>query len=288
MRLAICVVYVIEPGWEWLLDLHLRKIRACTTVPFRILAATPRLSEAAREMLEACPEVVFPDLPPTSARQGAEHGHYMDGLLAHAAAGDFTHFATFDADSFPLAPGWAERLIARLGPATPFAAVLRAENGDRILPHPSGMIGEIDFIRTHAPRFYPEGDAAAEDFARRNGQRFDTGIGYARVCEEAGVDWLPLLRSNAREEHVLLAGIYGDEIFHLGASSRAPVFHADWLATPARRAAWHWRKGRLGRRIFQRVQRQLIRQNEPIQARICDALRTDPDAFLTGLRGRAA
>src|SRR6056297_1632256 len=152
-RLAICVVYVVAPGTEWLLRLQLRKIAETTTVPYRIFAAVPRATERARKILARWSErVEIVPMEASDLRGSAEHAHYLDQLVAEAAAHDVTHVATLDMDSFPVAIGWAERLTAQLTPDRPFAAVLRRENGDRNLPHPSGFLCDIAYYRGHRPR----------------------------------------------------------------------------------------------------------------------------------------
>lgn len=286
MRVAICVVYVCDPGQEWLVDLHLRKIRETTRVPYAILAAAMRVTDAVRARLAASPDVVLVDVPPTELRGSPEHAHYLDALVAEAERRGFTHFATFDLDSFPVDGRWLERLVARLGPDRPFAAVFRAENGDVNLPHPSGFLCEMAFYRSQHPGFLPSGGETRGLVPA--GQRPDTGIGYAIAAARNGVDWLRLTRSNARNDHALMAGIYGDVVFHLGAMSRPPVFRADWLTAPHLRLLHRWRKAGLLRPLRYLVSRRFTWRNRAIHARIFEALRTDPDGYIARLRGAEA
>lgn len=287
MRLAICVVYVVRPGSEWLLRLQLRKIAETTSVPYRILAVAPRATEMALGILNRRKKVDLLTVPPGPTKGSPEHAHYLDALVAEADQRGFTHFATLDMDSFPVTPHWAERLAARLGPKLPFAATLRAENGDTYLPHPSGLLCDMEFYRKEKPSFLPSRWAyllGNGRFVLRHRQRRDTGIGYAIAAARQGGGWLPLLRSNVHNDHPLMAGIYGDTFFHLGAMSRQPLFEADWRQTPQGMRLWRTRYTGLFRGARKKLRREMVEQNVARRVQIVEALRADADAYFSLLR----
>jgi hypothetical protein len=98
-------------------------------------------------------------------------------------------------------------------------------------------------------------------------QRVDTGIGYGYALWKSGEPWLRLTRSNARDYHFLLAGIYGHVFFHLGAAAREPTFYRDYR---------RWPTLRVDRRI-----------NGKILDDVAHRLATDADGFLNELAGSA-
>ena len=119
-----------------------------------------------------------------------------------------------DGDAFP---------VADLGPALeqmlaghPLAAIRRTENYGDPFPHPS-------FCAT-TPRFWQEtgatwvGGHQVVNDARRVLHRH--GREPAPMLEQQGIDWLPLSRTNKRNLHPILFGVYDDLIYHHGAGFR--------------------------------------------------------------------
>jgi hypothetical protein len=286
MRLAICAVYGARPGSEWIARLQLRKIAETTTVEHRVFAAAPRATARMLAVLGRRDTVEIADLPEPGVRGSAEHAWYLDRLVAAAAGRGYTHFATLDVDSFPIRRGWAEALAARLGPSCPFAAAQRAENGEIALPHPSGLLCRTDFWQAARPVFLPDRRSYflhRPGFFLRHRERRDTGIGYAIAAWRRGADWLRLPRSNRRNDHRLMAGVYGGMLFHLGSMSREPLFECDWWATPRGRLLWRTRHLRLfaGRR--RAMARAMVAANRETRARIVAALRADADGYLAAI-----
>lgn len=286
MRLAICIVHGARPGGEWIVRLQLRKIAETTGGDFRVLSAVPRATDKMLAILRRRPWVEIADLPEPGVRGSAEHAWYLDRLVAEADRQGFTHFATLDVDSFPVRPGWAADLAAQLHPGRPFAAAQRLENGERNLPHPSGLLCRMDFWRAARPAFLP---TRRDYFLRRPGfflrhrERRDTGIGYAMAVRQQGGDWLRLPRSNRRDDHRVMAGVYGDVFFHLGSMSREPLFECDWWDTRAGRMLWTTRHLGLFRSRRRAFAREIVARNRETRARIVAALRADADAYLAGL-----
>lgn len=301
-RLAILVVYVVRDDEDLpLLELHLDRIARHTTVPYTIYGAAPRVTPAARARLEAEPNLRLCDLPATDVRGSREHAHYLDGLLAIALESDATHVVTFDVDSFPVTDDWVDALLAA-PPESGLAAVLRAENGDSVLPHPSCLFATRELFTRSDLSFSPDWDGTPEfrRFLRTTGQAGDTGIRIAYRLWADDLDWARLRRSNARDLHPVIAGIYGDVVFHLGATSRGVLFRRDLAASPihrltsplerypARRPAAVRAKRSMLRLARGRTERRMMRRNRAAYDVVRHWLLEDPDGLLGYLRGDPA
>lgn len=291
MKLGICCVYFYGPESEWLLELQLRYIASTLSgYDYTVYAAANRLQPELRQILERTPRVRIIPLPLFNGEGSFEHAYYLDLLLRHAADDGYTHLAALDADSFPLLPDWPKVLLRRMGSAR-LAAVLRSENLDTHLPHPCGLFMERSFLLERAPRMLPPkseilSDASFQEFLKETGQRPDTGIGYGYALWKSKEPWLPLTRSNRRNPHFLMAGIYGHVFFHLGASSRGrPWFYFDYrsrvslrIGPPLTTIPLLWRLGPW-------FEERYIASNMRIFETIVKSLRSNPDRFLSSLQG---
>jgi hypothetical protein len=299
-HLAILVVYVVRDDHdEELLRLHLDRLERHTTARYTIYAAGPRLSESATARLAATPDLELCPTEPFPERGSREHAHHLDGLLAHALAGPADHFVTLDLDSFPVADAWHDRL--RTASTSGIAAILRRENLDTVLPHPSCTFLPRGFVEDHPFSFSPDSDGSSgfRSFLRTSGQRADTGIRLARILAEGSIPWHPLLRSNRREVHPLIAGIYDDTIFHLGAGARESLFRRDLKRSGIHRStrplerlpvprALQPSKRRLLDTLRRPAERRIVAANDAAAERARAALTSDADSFIAWLRGGAA
>lgn len=289
MKLGIACVYYFPPGQEWILDLQLSRIaRHTSQTDYKIYAAAERLGHDLKSRLAAEDRVQIVKLQAFQGVANKEHAFYLDRLIAHAFADGCTHVCTLDADSFPITDDWTEALATRMSKTgARFAAVHRIENLDAYLPHPSGYLMTREFFYAQSPMLYPGSGRyipEMENFLRATGQRPDTGIGYGWRLWQTGEQWIPLLRSNRVNFHYLIAGVYGDTFFHLGATSRAPIFFRDAkrpllrVSDQLKKLPVVWRLGRyLSGYHAQRVGR--------LAHEIRDVLRADPDRFIDVLRG---
>jgi hypothetical protein len=299
-RLAILVVYVVRDDEDLpLLDLHLERIARHTSVPYTVLGVAHRVTDAARARLLAQDRVRLCDVPPTDLRGSREHAYYLDALLEAALATDATHVVTLDVDSFPITDRWVDTLLAAAPPESGLAAVLRTENGDRVLPHPSCLLADRSFFERYHPSFSPDWDGTAEfrRFLRATGQAGDTGIRIAYRLWADGLPWGELRRTNARDLHYLIAGIYGDAVFHLGATSRGVLFRRDLEPSlvhrltmpleryPARRPAAVRAKRAVLRWCRGPTERRMMRRNRTVYQDVRRRLDEDPDALFALLRG---
>ena len=166
---------------------------------------------------------------PHPAEAAGEHGYYLDEMVPLALDRDVSHVCTLDVDSFPIDDAWLDTLLAAAPPATGLVGVLREENGDVALPHPSCILAPRSFYERWHPSFWPEPEPTPEfrRFVRATGQSADTGIRLASLLWNEQLPWGKLRRTNAVNPHYLLAGIYGDSVFHMGGITRGKVFRTD-------------------------------------------------------------
>jgi len=156
-----------------------------------------------------------------AAARSDDSGVAKSLVLIHAASlqklldevGDeFEYVITLDTDAFPIQDGWIEQLKRNLE-ATSLTGVWRDEMALRLGPfvHPSCLaIKRERLLQLDQPFSF----AGVQDVGQR--------ITYAVL--EAGERIMPLARSNARNPHFLIGGIYGDLIYHQAAGSRRPIF----------------------------------------------------------------
>jgi hypothetical protein len=250
-------------------------------------------------MLDAQPNVVVCDTPDTDLRGSREHAFHLDGLAQQALAAGVTHVCTLDVDSFPIRDDWVDVVAAQMPDASGLAAVLRVENGDTALPHPSCTFARRELFERFSPSFSPDSDGTPEfrAFLRATGQSADTGIRLGYALWSAGLPWGQLVRTNTVNPHYLMAGIYADAVFHLGGVGRGKLFRKDLeqsavhrLSRPIERlpvgaGAPADAKRALLRRVRGRKEDRLAAQNRDFYAVLRAWLLSDPDGLLAYLRG---
>lgn len=299
-RLAILVVYYLRDEDLPLLPIHLGRIARHTAVPYTIFASARRCPESAREELRSRPEVQLLDLPATDARGSREHATYLDQLLDAALADrSITHVCTLDVDSFPISDDWIEHLVSLSPPASGLAGVLRMENGDTALPHPSCVFARREFFDRYRPSFSPDAEPTPEyrRFVRSTGQAADTGIHLGSILWNERLPWGHLLRSNVNNPHYLMAGIYGDVVFHLGGVGRGKLFRQDLMRARSHRSIRRLGRLNVGSRALGVVKKRVLSKartavaaevashNRAVNARLRDWLFGEPDALFAYLRG---
>ncbi len=291
LKLGIACVYFYGTEGIWLLDLQLKYIaNTLAGYDYTVYAGANRLQPELRKTLECAPHVKIVQLPVYDGAGGPEHAFYLDLLLWRAASDGCTHIAALDCDSFPILPDWPQHLLREMGPSIRLAAVFRTENQDTFLPHPSGYFMWRSFLLERRPTLLPtESDLATvhyQEFLDATRQRADTGIGYAYSLWRHAEEWLPLRRSNLRNPHFLMAGIYGGVFFHLGASSRQPAFHVDYMTKPSLRLSIRLRNLPFVWRIADKLEDRYLARNENTYRQISNLLRKDPALFLKQLATR--
>jgi hypothetical protein len=145
---------------------------------------------------------------------GEERAHHdaLDDLVARTRD-DVEYILTLDNDAFPVRAGWIGELTAALDGGAALAGVWRDEMAPVIRPyiHPSALC-----IRRR--------DLLALDVSFARGVAQDVGQNLTDALLAAGRTLHPLRRSNVRNLHFLLGGLYGDLIYHQGAGNRRAKF----------------------------------------------------------------
>ncbi len=299
-RVGILVVYYLRSDDDLpVLALHLEHVARHTRRPFTVYGTANRVTPAARELLGQHDWLRLCEVEPTELRGSREHGYYLDALAAIAVADGVETIVTLDVDSFPIADGWIETVEQAADAHGGVAGVLRVENGDTVLPHPSCVTMRAEFFSRYRPSFSPDSDGTPEfrRFLRSTHQAGDTGLGLAYTLWSHQLPWARLLRSNAVDVHPVIAGVYADCVFHLAGVASGTIFRRDL------RASWVHRitdpieripvRGRLRTakqafltRVQARSHRAIVERNRAVYSRVWDRLVHDPDRFFDELRGR--
>lgn len=139
------------------------------------------------------------------------HGRSLQRLWS-AVGDEFEYVMTLDTDAFPIQDGWIERLKDCLADAS-LAGIWRDEMAVGLQPfvHPSCLFTRRERLLRMERPFLLQG---VQDV----GQRITLEIAGD------GENIVGLRRSNARNAHFLIGGIYGDLVYHHAAGSRFPIF----------------------------------------------------------------
>jgi hypothetical protein len=126
----------------------------------------------------------------------------------------------------------------------------------------------------------------------------DVGGELLRILNENRILWKKLPRSNTRNLHPLLFGIYGDLVYHHGTGFRTSAMlmldHVEHIVPIKslygrillRCLPRRWRKDVRNSFLHPegRIRRRLIKRNAIMSRKVYSALSTDPEAFIATLR----
>ncbi len=154
-----------------------------------------------------CPPRIFDGS--THILKGSDDGDHQSGLKKiknFFESQPYKYCLILDSDSFPINPGWFEKLQQH-----DIASVIRFENLDNFA-HPSviwlkkSSVNKIQF-----------------EFRDVNNL---VNYKFKELVVEIKSKFFPLLRTNAWNPHPILCAIYYDCFYHHGAGSRRPWFRA--------------------------------------------------------------
>lgn len=186
------------------------------------------------------------------------HADPLQRLYELAKADGAKTIVTMDSDAHPMRAGWLEDLVKELDGGAVLAGVWRDELHTAIAPylHASCLATTVEFIETNGLRL----DIIPEN---KNGVIHDTLSELTRKAEAVGGRIHAWKRSNRRQFHRLMGGIYGDSIYHHGAGSRTGI------------------------RLWDEPRKQeSMQRNDRIRQVATDLLLTDYDLFMGWLSGR--
>jgi hypothetical protein len=216
--LHIATVHVRSPRW---IPIQTRELRRHMSAPYRTWASLDDIDSTYRRY--------FDNVVDRNGDHGDNLKHSIDhanklNLLAveicrEAGDGDLVMF--LDGDAFPIADPWplVESCLAK----APLLAVRRAENCDDPHPHPCFCVTRVATWQS-LPGDWREGFVWA---GPRNKPTTDVGANLLRRLQLSGTPWAQVLRSNKRNPHPLMFGVYGDAIYHHGAGFRYPLARVD-------------------------------------------------------------
>jgi hypothetical protein len=246
-KLAIITAYRALPGAEDVLRLQADCLRRFTPPgDFQVLCALDGLPVALEHDLRLLLPVVVVPMSFAGVSGGAQHGLILDQLVREAVSRGFEWICVLDPDAFPIRAGWSEVIRGWLRDGADIVSIMRYENGDTFLPHPAFTCFPAALVQRYQFSFLPFASGGPVDTDSRptvgpNGQDPDAGIRLAECIAANQLEWRRLVRTNRRNDHYLLAGVYGDLIFHLGGVARTGLlFRGDIRRSTGLRVYHHY------------------------------------------------
>ena len=288
VKSAILCVYYVPEDMEWVFDLQLAQIRKCSE-DYKIYAAFIKGSQRVLSVLQESSDIILCEVSAESDHPSKQHSMALTQLMNYAVNFGVEAIYTLDVDSFPISKSWMKQMYNSASQNNGVCAVHRIENGDKFLPHPSGCVVLTEFLKKNPFEFYPENiETTGKTFIDESGQRPDSGIGLGYVLWKGNKMWAQLERSNERDLHYMMAGIYGNVVFHLGAGSRGPLFAKEVNESPVLKALRTFEKMPVLWRLYaffkKRTEASLIERNTKIVTEIESRLKKDAEQFFTYLK----
>jgi hypothetical protein len=223
------MIHIATVHWgsdRWI-GVQLRHFERHITQPFRVYASVDRIDPIPDKFYfaSALGEEIRGDKPNPYEKFGADglHGVKLNVLAQKIAdEADPDDLLVFiDGDAFPIAP--FDPVASALLASHPLAAIRRDENVGDPQPHPSFCVTRVGFWQQIG------GDwTRGHNWINAEGETItDWGGKVMKALEDRGIEWLPILRSNRRNLHPILYGVYGDLVYHHGAGFRAPMTRRD-------------------------------------------------------------
>lgn len=206
---------------DWI-DVQLRELERHTGEPYRVWAFVSGLGAFSDER--------FHYVNTLAIRQHSWKLNLLGDLIAAGAEADEL-IVFIDGDAFPVAP-LAEYLRARLD-GRPLVAVQRRENLGDPQPHPCFAATTVGLWRRLGGD-WRDGPTWRNS---RGEEVSDVGARLWAELERQGIEWTPMLRSNRRDLHPLMFGVYDDVVYHHGGGFRAMAGGRAWRGEKAARLA---------------------------------------------------
>jgi hypothetical protein len=275
-------IATVHFGSERWIEIQRRYLDRFITEPFRVYASLERVPAGF--------ESFFDVVVPSYGRHPGKLNHLGHVILNDADPQDLIFF--LDGDAFPIADPVGP-VMHRLETAS-LTAICRLENGGDHQPHPS-------FCAVRASVWADLGGDWSEGYplpgrvpplASWGEGVSDIGANLLYLLESSGTAWSPILRSNRRNLHPVLFGIYGGFLYHHGAGFRRPVTRHDIddlfgsRCPPSREGSGETPAPTTGRSEgisgppdTAEAIADTIRRNSPVASEVFARIKADPDFY---------
>jgi hypothetical protein len=210
----IATVHFATDRW---IDVQLHYLEKHIDEPFRVYACLDQIErEHSKRFHYSCSM--------ERTRHPNKLNRLAERIIEEAQPDDLIVF--LDGDAFPIAP--FRPAVASLLAEHPLAAIRRDENLGDPQPHPSFCVTTVAFWREIG------GDwSRGETWLNAEGETVnDPGGKLLKALRDRGINWTPVLRTNATNLHPIMFGVYGGLIYHHGAGFRLPLSRSEIIQIP--------------------------------------------------------
>jgi hypothetical protein len=246
------MIHIATVHWSsdrWI-DVQLRYLERHVRQPFQVYAAMDGIETDHRERFHFSGSM-------GNVQHPVKLNRLAERIAEEAAADDLLVF--LDGDAFPIAS--FDDAVPQLLDGRPLAAIRRDENVGDPQPHPSFCVTTMGFwqeIGGDWSRGQPWKNAEGEEVD-------DVGGKVMKALADRGIEWSPILRTNVKDLHPILFGVYGDVVYHHGAGFRSPLSRWDLAAIPrSGEEELHLQKGTPEYKAFEKHKRLLREDNEKL------------------------
>lgn len=258
------MIHIATVHWatdQWI-DVQLRYLDRHINEPYRVYASLDAIEE------DHSDRFFF-----TTTMENADHPEKLNRLAARiteeASGDDWIVF--LDGDAFPIAE--FVNPVTRMLAERPLAAIRRDENVGDPQPHPSFCVTTAEFwseIGGDWSRGHSWVNAEDEIVD-------DVGGKVMKTLEERGIAWTPILRSNVKELHPILFGVYGKLVYHHGAGFRWPLSRLDVAQIPGSEEEALLERGTPEYREYWQRRREKRLENERLSDYVLECIKSDED-----------
>ena len=258
------MIHIATVHWatdRWI-DVQLHHLEKHIDHPFRVYASLDGIErDHSKRFFYSC------SLEGT--RHPAKLNRLADRITEEADAHDLIVF--LDGDAFPIAP--FDPPVTRMLAENPLAAIRRDENLGDPQPHPSFCVTTVAFWRKIG------GDwSRGQAWLNADGETVnDPGGKLLKALEERGIGWTPILRTNAKNLHPIMFGVYGGVIYHHGAGFRQPLSRREIAEIPGATELAGSKQGTAEFREYSKLTKAKRDENERLSRLVFERIENDDD-----------
>ena len=262
------MIHIMTIHWQddkWV-DIQLAYLRKHVAQPFKVYAFLNGLPREYRA------KYFYSSTEPV--REHPVKLNILADIAAFNKSGDDDLLMFIDGDAFPV--GDVVSFGLEKLKAYPLVAVQRRENCDDIQPHPCFCLTTLKFWKAI------DGDwKEGYEWVNSQGRSVtDVGGNLLGILREKGMDWYPMLRSNKKDLHPILFGLYEDLVYHHGAAYRKPIMRVDLDI----KSAWRARlielmPARALKKLFRPKRKAIEEKNQLLSERVFEMIKRDPEFY---------